>query len=169
MNFRDITSLRWGYLILFDPVLGPHGGDFDQKIFWKVKCPTYARGPPPSGLTLIGALDKDENLWWLGLQWHQSCHSNEMTPLPIILAAIFLTGNCSYKIVHGICKSVIETFWDEVFIVRNTVKKGNSRPLSEENQRLLTCNFTLKVSIFLKTCVKDHGDSSGQLHKEGFD
>ena len=33
MNFRDITSLRWGYLILFDPVLGPHGGDFDQKIF----------------------------------------------------------------------------------------------------------------------------------------
>ena len=64
-----------------------------------------------------------------------------MTPLPIILAAIFLTGNCSYKIVQGRelfppigasmfvklkrnCKSVIEIFWDEVF-VRNKVKKEN--------------------------------------------
>ena len=36
-------------------------------------------------------LDKDENLSWSGLQWHRSCHSNEMTPLPIILAALFLT------------------------------------------------------------------------------
>ena len=36
-------------------------------------------------------LDKDENLLWSGLQWHRSCHSNEMTPLPIILAALFLT------------------------------------------------------------------------------
>ena len=68
-------------------------------------------------------LDKDENFSWSGLQWDRSCHSNEMTPLPIVLAAIFLTGNCSYKIVHVICKSVIEIFWDEVFIVRNTVKK----------------------------------------------
>ena len=33
MNFRDITSPRWGYLIRFDPILGPHGGDFDQKFF----------------------------------------------------------------------------------------------------------------------------------------
>ena len=40
-------------------------------------------------------LDKEGNLSWSGLQWHRSCHSNEMTPLPIILAAIFLTGNCS--------------------------------------------------------------------------
>ena len=68
-------------------------------------------------------LDKDENLSWSGLQWDRSCHSNEMTPLPIILGAIFLTGNCSYKIVHVICYIVIEIFWDEVFIVRNTVKK----------------------------------------------
>ena len=45
---------------------------------------------------------KDENLLWSGLQWHRSCHSNEMTPLPILLAAVFLgTGNCSSKIVHG--------------------------------------------------------------------
>ena len=30
------------------------------------------------------------------------CHSNEMTPLPILLAAVFLgTGNSSSIIVHG--------------------------------------------------------------------
>ena len=46
-------------------------------------------------------LDKDENLLWSGLQWHRSCHSNEMTPLPILLPAVFLgTGNCSSKIVY---------------------------------------------------------------------
>ena len=46
--------------------------------------------------------DKDKNLSWSGLQWHRSCQSNEITPLPILLPAIFLgTGNCSYKIVNG--------------------------------------------------------------------
>ena len=46
-------------------------------------------------------LDKDENLLWSGLQRHRSCHSNEMTLLPILLAAVYLgTGNCSSKIVH---------------------------------------------------------------------
>ena len=47
-------------------------------------------------------LDKDETLLWSGLQWHRSCHSNEMTPSPILLAAVFLgTGNWSSKTVHG--------------------------------------------------------------------
>ena len=46
-------------------------------------------------------LDKDENLLWSRLQWHRSCHSNEMTPFPILLAAVFLgTGNRSSKIVY---------------------------------------------------------------------
>ena len=27
--------------------------------------------------------EKDENLLWLRLQWHRSCHSNEITLLPI--------------------------------------------------------------------------------------
>ena len=53
-------------------------------------------------ITTTGVLDKDENLLRLGLQRHRSCHSNEMTPLPILLAALFLgTGNCSFTIVHG--------------------------------------------------------------------
>ena len=47
-------------------------------------------------------LDEDENLFLLGLQRHRSCHSNEMTLLPILLAAVYLgTGNCSSKIIHG--------------------------------------------------------------------
>ena len=47
-------------------------------------------------------LDKDESLLWWGLQWHRSCHSNEMTLLPILLTEVFLgTGNCSSKIIHG--------------------------------------------------------------------
>ena len=46
-------------------------------------------------------LNKDGNLLWSGLQWHRSCHSNEITPLPILLAAVSLsTGSCSSKIVY---------------------------------------------------------------------
>ena len=33
-------------------------------------------------------LDKNENLLWSGLQRHWSCHSNGMTPLPILLTAL---------------------------------------------------------------------------------
>ena len=55
-----------------------------------------------------------------------------MTPLPILVAAVFLgPGNYSSKIVRGslseICKSVIEIFWNEAFIVRNTVKKKKKK------------------------------------------
>ena len=47
-------------------------------------------------------LDKNENLLRSGLQRHRSCHSNEMTLLPFLLAAVYLgNGNCSSKIVHG--------------------------------------------------------------------
>ena len=46
-------------------------------------------------------LDEDENLLRSGLQGHRSCHSNEMMPLPILLAAVFLcTGNRFSKIIH---------------------------------------------------------------------
>ena len=52
-------------------------------------------------------LGKDENLSWSGLQWHQSCHSNEMTPLPIILAALFLTvWNSSWELFPPIVASM---------------------------------------------------------------
>ena len=44
-------------------------------------------------------LDKGEKLLLSGLQLHRSSHSNEMTPLPHLLSAVFLdTGNCSSKL-----------------------------------------------------------------------
>ena len=128
-------------------------------------------------------LDKDENLLWSGLQWHRSCHSNEMTPLPILLAAVFLgTGNCSFKIVYWsfflqqpprcswsfseICKSVIEIFWDEVFMVRNTVKNGQSWCSAVICRKRSAFDMQIPliiVLIFLQTCEKDLGDSSSRL------
>ena len=109
---------------------------------------------------------KDENLSWSGLQWHRSCHSNEMTPFLILVAAVFPpvlgTGNCSSKIVHGSfflqypprCKSVIEIFWDKVFMVRNTVKNGQSwcSTLICRKRSAFDKQFHLMaVSIFFKT------------------
>ena len=128
-------------------------------------------------------LGKDEHLLWSVLQWHRSCHSNEITPLPILLAAVFLgTGNCSFKIVYWsfflqqpprcswslseICKSVIEIFCEKDFVVRNTVKNGQSwcSAVICRKRSAFDMQFHLiVVSIFLKTCVKDHGDSSSRL------
>ena len=128
-------------------------------------------------------LDKDENLSWSGLQRHRSCHSNEMTLLPVLFAEVYLgTGNCSTKIVHGsvflhkrprfswslseICKSVIRIFWGELFIVRNTVKSGQSwcSAVICRQRGAFDMQFHLiVVSIFLKTFVKDHGVSSSRL------
>ena len=67
--------------------------------------------------------------------------SGEMTPLPFLFAAVFLSSrNVSFKVVHGrfflqqppwcsrslseISKNVIEVFWDDIFMVRNTIKTG---------------------------------------------
>ena len=120
---------------------------------------------------------------WSGLQGHRSCHGNEMTLLSILLAAVFLvTRNCSSKIVHEsfflqqrswcswslreICTSNVEIFWNKVFMVRNTVKNGKSRCLAVicRKRSAFDMKFHLiVVSIFFKTCVKDHGDSSSQL------
>ena len=128
-------------------------------------------------------LDKDKNLLWSELQRHRCCHSNEMKLLPILLAAVYLgTGNCSSKIIHGsfflqlrprcswslseICKSVIEIFWDKDFVVRNTVKNGQSwcSAVICGKRSAFDMQFHLVVvSIFLKTCVKDPGNSSSRL------
>ena len=82
--------------------------------FFKVARYSFSRSIPPKferklrrlkrrfgKIDTTVVLDKEENWLWSGLQWHRSCHSNEMTPLPILLAAVFLdTGNCSSKIVY---------------------------------------------------------------------
>ena len=126
-----------------------------------------------------------------GLQWHRSCHSNEMTPLPILLQQWF-SAREPYKIAHRSffnfsntvasmfvkfkqnLKSVIEIFCNEVFIIRNTVRKGKSWFLAIicRKRSAFDMQFHLiVVLIFLKTFVKDRGDSSAWLleSKEGFD
>ena len=128
-------------------------------------------------------LDEEENLSWSGLQRHRSCHGNEMTLLHILLTAAYLgTGNCSSKINHGssflqkqprcswslseICKSVIEIFWDKVFIVRNTVKNGQYCCLAVTCRKLSAFDMKfhlIVVSIFLKSMWKVMGDSSSRL------
>ena len=77
-----------------------------RRPYWHMKVPRYSfSGSIPAKfehklrrhkqtfgkIATTVVLEKDENLSRSGLQWHQSCHSNEMTPLPIILAALFLT------------------------------------------------------------------------------
>ena len=60
----------------------------------------------------------------------------------------------------------IEIFWDEVFMVRNTVKNGQYCCLAVICRKWSAFDMQfhlIVVSIFLKMCVKDDGDSSGQL------
>ena len=62
--------------------------------------------------------------------------------------------------------SVIGIFWDKVVIVRNKVNKGKSwcSAIICTKRSPFDMQFHLiVVSIFLKTCVKDLRDSSGQL------
>ena len=125
-------------------------------------------------MATTGVLDKDEKLLWSRLQWHRSCHSNEITPL---------AERCSYKIVYGSLifppiaapmfvkfkrnhKRVIEIFWDEVLMVRNTVKNGQCWRLAVicRKRSAFGMQFHLIVVwIFLETCVKDRGDRSSRL------
>ena len=109
-----------------------------------------------------------------------------MTPLPILLVAVFLgTGNCSSKIVHGsfflqypprlswslseIYESVIEIFWNEVFMVWNVVKTGQSwcSTVMEPGRYLWKRSAIPTHSCFnlflKKESVKDYGDSFSRL------
>ena len=63
-------------------------------------------------------------------------------------------------------KGRIEIFWDEVFIVRNTVKTGQSwrSAVICRKRSAFEMQFNLVVApIFLKTYVQDHGESSSRL------
>ena len=109
-----------------------------------------------------------------------------MTLLPILLVAVFLgTGTCSSKIVHGsfflqypprlswslseIYVSFIEIFWNEVFMVWNVVKSGQSwRSTVMEPGLYLWKRSAIPIhscfNLFLKKeSVKDHGDGFSRL------
>ena len=58
INSSKNQALEGGeYLIWFYQILGPPGGDFDQKFFWEVKCPTYAQGTPDALHSSTALLD----------------------------------------------------------------------------------------------------------------
>ena len=75
-------------------------------------------------------LDKEGNLSWSGLQWHRSCHSNEMTPLPystwsnISHWELFLQ-NRSGELFPPIVASMFVKLKRNCKSVRNKVKKEN--------------------------------------------
>ena len=65
---------------------------------------------------------------------------------------------CSWSL-SGICKSVIEISWEEVFMVRNTVEDGQSwcsTVICTKRTGFDMQFHLIVVSIFLKTCVKDY-------------
>ena len=131
---------------------------------------------------LMVVLDRDEKLLWSGLQWvtatkwrhclfyFQQYFSALETVLQKIVHGSFssnsrLIADGSWSL-SGNCKSVIEIFWDEVFMVRNTLKIGQSWCLAVicKKRSAFDMQFHLViVSIFLKTRVKDRGDTSSRL------
>ena len=97
-----IKVLRWfkkfGVFAVFKVVRYSFKGPIPLKFEHKLRRHKQSFGK----IATTVVLDEDENLLWSGLQRHQSCHSNEMTLLPILLAAVYLgTGNCSSKIIYG--------------------------------------------------------------------
>ena len=137
-------------------------------------------------------LDNDENLLWSGCNDIGVVIATKCLPPPISYfssAMIPGTGtsqNCSQELSFSNTvasmfvkfkqnlKSVIQIFWNEVFIIRNTVRTGKSwflvvicRKWSAFDSQF----HLIVVLICLKACVKDRGDSSAWLleSKEGFD
>ena len=57
-------------------------------------------------------------------------------------------------------------FWDEVFVVRNSVF---IRPLSLENEAILKCNsaWLIVLSFTFKHVSKDHGDGFSRSQEKG--
>ena len=108
----DITQI-WFCLFIFNSYWSPHP-IISFAMCWGGSIVSFSGPIPPKfehklrhhkqsfgKIATAVVWDKDENLLWSGLQRHRSCHSNEMSLLTILLAAVYLgTGNCSSKIVH---------------------------------------------------------------------
>ena len=124
-------------------------------------------------------LDKDENLSWSGLQWHRSCHSNVMTPLSIILAALFLpmksfsagafSSNSRLDVREVKTDSVraLSGYFGIKFLsLENTVKQGKTWCLAVICRKRTRFWHTISphssFNLF-KMCVNYVKDNSGQL------
>ena len=106
--------------------------------------------------------------WRHDLFYLQQLFSALETVLPKSFTGAFSFNSrswCSWSL-SDICKSVIEIFCEEVFMARNTVEDGQSwcSTVICTKQSAFDMQFYLIVDlIFLKTCVKDHGDTSSRL------
>ena len=120
-------------------------------------------------ITTTDVLDKYENLLWTGLQRHRSCQSKEMGAITYLLAVVYFSAGetvlpksftgtfSSVASSMFVILSVIEIFWGEVFMIRNTVKTGRSwcSAVTCRKRRAFGMKFHFMVaSIFLKPYVK---------------
>ena len=67
---RKSSFERWG-MIWFDQILGPHCGDFDQKLFWKVKWTIWVISIMSNQLVRTRGNTREK--------WHDSYPSNRPT------------------------------------------------------------------------------------------
>ena len=97
-GFKNFAMPYWRYLIPVTGSLRWFDGVFQGR-YITILSTNYA-----------AVLDKDTNLLWSELQWHRSCHSDEMSPLlPILLADVFL-GTPSQELFSPIATSKLERF-----------------------------------------------------------
>ena len=103
-------------------------------------------------------LDEDENLLWSGLQWHRSCRSNEMTKLPLLLAAVFIgTGSCNYPLTI-FCAIRINITWQWRH------NSFSSKPNSCPYRHFLWKCFTLRILwVLVFCCAKFHENLSEEF------
>ena len=86
------------------------------------------------------------------------------------LFTIAFSSNSSLDFLE-ICKSVIKIFWDKDFVVRNTIKNGQSWCSAVICRKRSACDMQfhlIVLSIFLKPFVRDQGDSSSRLLERRF-
>ena len=108
---------------------------------------------------------------WRHYLFYFSNNSRHWEPYKIIQRSFFSpiwSPRCSWSL-SKMCKSVIEIFWGEVFIVINTVRKGVSWCLAVicRKRSAFDMQFNLVVVlIYLKTCVKDRRDSSASIARK---
>ena len=100
-----------------------------------------------------------------------------MKPLPIMLAAIFLRGNCSSKIDHrsfssnsplDVCEVKTESVralsrYFGIKFLSLEIRKKKENVICRKRWAFDMQFHLIVVSIFFKKWLKDHGDSSGQL------
>ena len=103
-------------------------------------------------------LDEDENLLWSGLQWHRSCCSNEMTKLPLLLAAVFIsTGSCNYPLTI-FCAIRVNITWQWRH------NSFSSKPNSCPYRHFLWKCFTLRILwVLVFCCAKFHENLSEEF------